>query len=251
MHIVTEDWDEEWARTLGVNLDELALIQPAYGEEALDEVDVLMRTGHVDLVTLDSLAMLTPAAEIKESVAKDHMGVSARMISLAVRKIQAGLQTLARDGVMPTILLTNQIRMDLSVMFGNPETKPGGKAAMFAATTETRFSPCKPKYSTELRRTISADCKIKVKKNKQYEPGHVGEYTIMFQPTTHKARGSVADEAAILSDLRHSEMAVKEGSKWQILDKEFRNLDQITTALEGDLEFKREVMAALIALKKS
>ena len=211
-----------------------------------------MRSGYVDMIALDSLAFLTPQKEIEESVGKDHMGVGARMFGQAFRKFVSGFKALARQDVFPVVLATNQIRMDLSVMFGNPETKPGGKAPAFAAVSECRFSASKPHTNTKLRLTDYAEGKVIVKKNKQGAPGRKGEFAIQFVNSGNKTRGDVCDEALMLSDARHYGLAYQpEGKKgWVVLDRTFGKLEDITESWETDLVWKLDCQAALLEMMR-
>ena len=118
--------DVQYAQKLGVNLQELLISQPDTGEQALEIVDALVRSGSVDLVVVDSVAALTPKAEIEGEMGDTHVGLQARLMSQALRKL-AG--TLNRTGTVA--LFTNQLREKIGVMFGNPETTPGGRALKF------------------------------------------------------------------------------------------------------------------------
>ena len=121
--------DPVYAQALGVNLDELIVSQPDNGEQALEIVDMLTRSGAVDLVVVDSVAALTPKAEIDGDMGDSHMGLQARLMSQALRKITGGV-----NRTNTTVIFINQIRMKIGVMFGNPETTTGGNALKFYAS---------------------------------------------------------------------------------------------------------------------
>src|SRR5674476_951432 len=121
--------DPQYAQKLGVNVSELLISQPDTGEQALEIADMLVRSGSVDIVAIDSVAALTPKAEIEGEMGDSHMGLQARLMSQALRKL-AG--TLNKTGTVA--IFTNQLREKIGVMFGNPEVTPGGKALKFYAS---------------------------------------------------------------------------------------------------------------------
>lgn len=121
--------DPAYARSIGVNIDELIISQPDYGEQALEIVDALVRSGAVDLIVVDSVAALTPKAEIEGNMGDSFMGLQARLMSQALRKITGVI-----NKSNTTVIFINQIRMKIGVMFGNPETTTGGNALKFYAS---------------------------------------------------------------------------------------------------------------------
>src|SRR5204862_117985 len=121
--------DPMYARKIGVNTDELLISQPDHGEQALEIVDVLVRSGAVDVVAVDSVAALTPRVELEGQMGDQHVGLQARMMSQAMRKLAGNL-----NRTSTLCILTNQIREKVGVMFGSPETQPGGRALKFYAS---------------------------------------------------------------------------------------------------------------------
>jgi len=118
--------DPEYAKRIGVKVDDLLISQPDTGEQALDIVESLVRSAAIDLIVVDSVAALTPRAEIEGEMGQQHMGLQARLMSQALRKLTA---IVAKSGT--SVLFINQIRMKIGIMFGNPEETPGGKALKF------------------------------------------------------------------------------------------------------------------------
>jgi len=164
--------DSAWARICGVNIDELLISQPDNGEQALEITDTLVRSGAVDLVVIDSVAALVPRAEIEGEMGDAHMGLQARLMSQALRKLTGSISK-----TKTTVIFINQLREKVGIVFGNPETTSGGKALKFYASIRLDIRPIEPiKNGTEI---IGRRVKVKVVENKVSPPFRIAELEIL------------------------------------------------------------------------
>ncbi len=191
--------DPTWARRLGVNVEELLISQPDTGEQALEICELLVRSNAVDVIVVDSVAALIPRAEIEGEMGDTHVGLQARLMSQAMRKL-VGAISKSRT----CVIFINQIRMKIGVMFGNPETTPGGNALKFYSSVRIdvrRISTLK-----EGEQAVGNRVRVKVVKNKVAPPFKTAEFDIMFD--------SGINEIGDLVDLASADDIIQKQGAW-------------------------------------
>ena len=223
--------DPNYARRIGVNLDDLLVSQPSSGEEALTITEQLIKSGALDVVVVDSVAALTPQAEIDGNMGDSHMGLQARLMSQAMRKLTS---VIAQTKTL--CIFTNQVRDKIGVMFGNPETTPGGKALKFYASVRLnvqRIGAIKDPAGT----VIGNRTRVKVVKNKMAPPFTEAEFDILY------ARG-ISWEGSVLDAAVTRNIVAKRGS-WLSFGSE--QIGQGSIAATEFLRSHPEVVAEIIA----
>jgi recombination protein RecA len=188
--------DSGYAKNCGVDIDELLVSQPDTGEQALEIAEALVRSGAVDIVAIDSVAALVPRAELEGDMGDAHVGLQARLMSQALRKLAGAI-----NRSKTSVVFTNQLREKIGVMFGNPETTPGGRALKFYASVRLDIRRIESiKQGTDV---IGNRTKVKVVKNKVAPPFKIAEFDIMFNEGISK-EGGLIDIGTEMSVLRKS-----------------------------------------------
>ena len=188
--------DPEYAKRIGVNINDLLVSQPDTGEQALDIVETLVRSNMIDVIVIDSVAALVPKAEIEGDMGDHHVGRQARLMSQALRKLTA---IIAQSNVV--VIFINQIRMKIGVMFGNPETTTGGQALKFYSSVRLEI-----RRSAQIKKgdaIVGNRTKVKVVKNKVAAPFKTAEFDIMYNEGISLA-GDVLDTGVLYQAIKKS-----------------------------------------------
>ncbi|MDH3981022.1 MAG: recombinase RecA [Gammaproteobacteria bacterium] len=227
--------DPAYAEKLGVNVDELLVSQPDTGEQALEITDMLVRSGSIDVVVVDSVAALTPKAEIEGDMGDSHMGLQARLMSQALRKLTGNIK---RSNTM--VIFINQIRMKIGVMFGNPETTTGGNALKFYSSVRMDIRRIGAiKKGDEI---LGNETRVKVVKNKMAPPFKKAEFQILY--------GEGISREAELIDLGVQHGFVEKSGAWYSYgeDRIGQGKDNVREFLKQNPDIAAEIEAKLRGL---
>ena len=234
-------FDSTYAKKLGVNLDDLLISQPDTGEQALEITEMLIRSNALDVIVVDSVAALVPKAEIEGEMGASHMGLQARLMSQALRKLTSAI---AKSKT--TLIFINQLREKLGIMFGNPETTPGGRALKFYSSVRLDIRRiAQIKRGEEI---VGGRVRVKVVKNKVAAPFKQAEFDLMYDEGV-SAVGSILDVGETLE-------VVKQSGSWLLFGEEklgqgrenaksfLRENPKILSQLEKEIRQKSAVPAA-------
>jgi recombination protein RecA len=221
--------DPEYAKKIGVNLDELLISQPDTGEQALEIVESLVRSGKIDVIVIDSVAALTPRDEIEGEMGAHHVGKQARLMSQALRKLTA---IVAKSKTV--VIFINQIRMQIGVMFGNPETTPGGKALKFY--TSVRLDIRRIAQIKKGEEIMGGRIRVKVVKNKVAAPFRQTEFDLLYNE-------GISIEGEMLALGEKFEMIQKSGSSYSYGEVKLgRGYDASRTFLKENPKISAEIL---------
>ncbi len=224
--------DPQYAEALGVKIDDLILSQPDSGEQALEIVDILSKTGTIDLIIVDSVAALVPEAELNGEMKDQTIGAQARLMSKALRKITGSL-----NKNKTTIIFLNQIREKVGVMFGNPETTPGGRALKFYASIRMEIRRISSLGTTD--NITGNNVRVKILKNKLAPPFKT------ISTEIHFGKG-ISLESEIVQLAEEKEVLVRKGAWYKYKDKNIaQGKNNMRVLLEENKELKNELYTQL------
>ena len=232
-------FDRFYAQNLGINIDELIISQPDNGEQALEIADNLIRSGAVDIIVIDSVAALTPRSEIEGEMGDSKMGLHARLMSQALRKLTSNISK-----TNCTVMFINQLREKIGVMFGNPETTTGGNALKFYASVRLDI-----RRSTQIKDTngnvLGNKTRVKVVKNKVAPPFKVSEFDIMYGKGISKM-GEIIDLGV------EHDIIDKSGSWFSYGDTKLgQGRDSVKSILKDNPELSDEIEAKIVESTKA
>ena len=232
-------FDRFYAQNLGINIDELIISQPDNGEQGLEIADNLIRSGAVDIIVIDSVAALTPRSEIEGEMGDSKMGLHARLMSQALRKLTSNISK-----TNCTVMFINQLREKIGVMFGNPETTTGGNALKFYASVRLDI-----RRSTQIKDTngnvLGNKTRVKVVKNKVAPPFKVSEFDIMYGKGISKM-GEIIDLGVA------HEIIDKSGSWFSYGDTKLgQGRDSVKSILKDNQELSDEIEAKIVEATKA
>ena len=225
--------DPGYAEHLGVNVKELIVSQPDTGEQALEITDMLVRSGSVDIIVIDSVAALTPKAEIEGDMGDSHMGLQARLMSQALRKLTA---TVSRTNAL--VVFINQIRMKIGVMFGNPETTTGGNALKFYSSVRLEIRRGSPiKKADEI---LGNETRVKVVKNKVAPPFKQAQFDIMY------GKGTFLEGELIDLGIKYG-IVNKSGAWYSYSEKKIaQGRDNACNYLKENIDIKKSIYGQIL-----
>jgi len=231
-------FDSTYAKLIGVNLDELLISQPDTGEQALEIAETLVRSNAVDLVVIDSVAALTPRAEIEGEMGDSHVGLQARLMSQALRKLTGAISK-----SRTCVIFINQLREKIGVMFGSPETTPGGRALKFYSSV--RLDVRRIATLKEADKVIGGHVRVRVVKNKVAPPFREAEFDILHNEGIGKA-GAILDAGVTLEVITKSGTWLsfngeKIGQGRESAIKAFREDQKLSDAVEKEVRKKISV----------
>ncbi len=230
--------DPLWAQTIGVKLEDLLISQPDTGEQALEITEQLIRSGGIDVIVIDSVAALVPRAEIEGEMGDAMMGMQARLMSQALRKLTAAISK-----SKTIVIFTNQLRQKIGVMFGNPETTPGGLALKFYASV--RLDTRKIEVLKDGDKVIGSRTRVKIVKNKVAPPFRVAEFDVLANEGISK-EGNILDvgiETGVISKtgafLRYGDLMLGQGKL------------AATAYIRENSEIQKKIVAEILEKSKS
>jgi recombination protein RecA len=245
---IENSFDAEWARSLGVDVDKLLVLKPDYAEQVVDMVESMLMAEDIGLVAIDSLAAMVTTQEVSSSAEKAIVGGASLAVGKLVRKTTLALSEAGKQGRSPTLIYVNQIRFKVGVMFGDPETMPGGMAPKYQAALQVRLygkNITDNKISTTV--PIGKQTKVVIKKWKVPIVGTHCEYIMVTYPHDGLQIGQTADWGLVSGYLKESGLLSKTGSSgWELFDKKYKTLSACEEKFISDPKFAGLVKQVVI-----
>ncbi len=244
---VEQTYGQKWTEKMGIDLDQLAHITPEFGEQATNIIEELIGSGKVHVILLDSIAEMVPSTVIEKGAQEGIMAVFPLMIARAYHKFLAAMQRCEVNfGFRPTMLMINQIRHKVGVMFGSPEITPGGNQPGFLASTELRVQGKKPETADALFGADTVLVEFRVTKQKTGVPYREGSFQMVLRDQEFKKAGDIIDEPEIMKYAEKVDFLVRDKAKWLCLDRSFSKKEDVEHALMTDPEFSNAVRTQLM-----
>ena len=244
-------FDPTWAARFGIDLDELIVINPGYGEEAVDLTEAVMKADDVVLVIVDSLAVMVSTKELDQSAEKFDVGTSAILVKRLVNKIAVGMGIEGRRGHAPAVVFVNQTRFKIGVMMGDPETMPGGQAMKFNSSLTVRLSG-KNVVEKAFHPDLPAfkHTKTVIKKAKIAVTGVEIEYDLAMMPLTNLSVGDTASWGNVSGRLKAAGLLTKidKGQGWEVAGLTYSTLAQIQDHYYAENSFRLQLQNMVLAL---
>lgn len=247
-------FDPKWAAHFGIDVEALVVVKPAYGEEAVDLVDALIHAEEVALLVVDSLAVVVSSKEVEQSSEKFDVGTAAILVKRLCNKLVIALSNEARRGHTPAVILINQTRFKIGVMFGDPETMPGGQTMKFLSSLTVRLYG-----KNKIEKTISPDLpawketNAVIKKAKVAIARQTFTYDMSLIPQAGNGVGTTNSWNVVsghLKDLGYLSK-VDKGQGWQLLGEEFKTLAPIQDRYDSDQQFANQLHQLIVDANKS
>ncbi|KKN63187.1 hypothetical protein LCGC14_0504570 [marine sediment metagenome] len=232
---IEKTYDPVWARRMGVNIDKLIVIRPDFAEQAVDIVDAFLKASDVILIVFDSIAALVTSDEIERSAEKDTVGARARVMTKLVNKILAGMHRADKEKRLLTFLAINQVRIKIGVLFGSPETTPGGNAFRFLTSLRVRMHGTDVK-DPKIHQSMWARKKTEftIKRYKMPIVSNAGEYEMMMLPQKGLKVGDVDPWNTLTARAAQLGLLKRAGKKFAWNGKEFNTLKALVASLKED-----------------
>lgn len=240
-------FDPKWAKQFGVDVDELIVVKPSYGEECVDLVDALVRADDVAILVLDSLAVVTSTKELEQSAEKFDVGTSAILVKRMCNKLVNALSEESKRDHTPAVILINQTRFKIGVMFGDPETIPGGQTMKFLSSLTIRLYG-KNKVMKEISPDLAAfkETNVVVKKAKVPVFKNTFEYNMCLFPHETLKVGDTDSWNKVVNELKQIGELEKESSGWKLFGESYTTQVQIQEKYENDHEYMIKVQSTII-----